>query len=58
MHQHLTAHGIDPHTAGLQVRSMLEINPATGRFTGEGSDSANKWLRREYRKGFEVPEIV
>ena len=58
MHQHLTAHGIDPHTADLQVSSMLEIDPASGRFTGDGAEGANKWLRRDYRKGFEVPETV
>ena len=37
---------------------MLEIDPASGRFTGDGAEGANKWLRRDYRKGFEVPETV
>lgn len=57
MHDHLQAHAVPPDSSDLRVSSMLEFDPGTGRFTGENGDAANKWIRREYRKGFEVPEI-
>lgn len=58
MHSHLTAHSIAPDSAQLRVSPMLELDSATGRFTGPEAANANQYLRREYRKGFEVPEIV
>jgi hypothetical protein len=42
----------------MRVSSMLELDPGTGRFSGAGSEAANALLRREYRRGFEVPELV
>lgn len=35
---------------------VLTVDQATGRFTGEGAEQANALLKREYRKGFEVPD--
>ncbi len=58
MHDHLQAHAVPPDSADLRMSSMLEFDPASGRFTGENADGANKWIRREYRSGFEVPEIL
>ena len=57
MHDHLQAHSVPPDSADVRVSAMLEFDPATGRFTGENADAANIWIRRDYRKGFEVPEI-
>ena len=57
MHDHLQAHSVPADSADLRVSAMLEFDPASGRFTGENADGANKWIRRDYRKGFEVPEI-
>ena len=36
---------------------QLTIDPETGRFVGDGMDYANSLLKREYRKGFEVPDL-
>jgi len=36
---------------------MLSLNDK-GRFIGDHADAANKLLKREYRKGYEVPEIA
>jgi hypothetical protein len=36
---------------------QLKIDPETGRFVGDGMDFANSLLKREYRKGFEVPDL-
>ncbi|MBR6436402.1 MAG: gfo/Idh/MocA family oxidoreductase, partial [Thermoguttaceae bacterium] len=36
---------------------QLTIDPATGRFVGDGMDFANSLLKREYRKGYEVPDL-
>ena len=57
MHEHMLAHRINPQDPGLKVSSVLTLDPETGRFTGD-SEAANRWMRREYREGFVVPEIV
>ncbi len=45
------------HLGNLSYRlaRMLEFNPKTEQFT---DNEANKYLKREYRKGFEVPQIA
>jgi predicted dehydrogenase len=42
----------------LRVSAMLTHDPGTERFTGEGADVANQFLKREYRAGYELREIV
>ncbi len=42
--------------SAARVNRVLEIDPATEMFKGD--DEANKFLTREYRKGFEVPQQV
>jgi predicted dehydrogenase len=43
---------------GLRVSPMLEFDSNSQKFMGESADAANKFLRREYRKEFAVPEIA
>jgi len=43
---------------GITLSPMLEFDAATQNFTGDQSDHANRYLRREYRKSFEVPTIT
>jgi predicted dehydrogenase len=57
MHSHLQANAVPPTDNGIQVSSILNLDPATGRFHGAGSDTANSFLKREYRKGYEVPDF-
>lgn len=42
--------------SAARVNRVEEIDPATEMFKGD--DEANKYLTREYRKGFEVPQQV
>lgn len=58
MHTHLQAHSVAIGDSPIRISSLLQLDPVTGRFYGPGSDAANRWLRREYRAGYEVPEIT
>lgn len=54
----LDAHDIDIEGAEIKLSPMLTVNPKTEQFIGENAEAANKFLKREYRSNFEVPEIV
>ncbi|TWT52180.1 Inositol 2-dehydrogenase [Thalassoglobus neptunius] len=41
----------------IRMSPILTHNPETERFEGEHADSANKFLKREYREKYTVPEI-
>ncbi|EDY83858.1 Oxidoreductase family, NAD-binding Rossmann fold protein [Verrucomicrobiia bacterium DG1235] len=57
--QHLDKWKIDLESERWVVGSALEFDPATERFNGgPGHKQANAQLRRNYRKGYVVPEIV
>jgi predicted dehydrogenase len=53
----LRRHTLDIDSAGLKLSPMLTIDAKTQRFVGENAEIANQFIRREYRKGYEVPEI-
>lgn len=53
MHQDV---GIPEDGNQYQVGPMLTFDSATERHTGEHADAANKLLKDQNRKGFEVPE--
>ncbi len=56
---HLAANQITLQPGDLQVSPLLEIDPARETFTGaSATPEALALLRREYRKGFEVPEAL
>ena len=54
--KHLAAHGLSFDDGAIQLSPMLNLNK-DGRFIGEYSDEANKLIKRQYRQGYEVPEI-
>ncbi|WP_182865345.1 Gfo/Idh/MocA family protein [Rhodopirellula sp. JC639] len=58
MDQHLAAHDLKLDGPGIKLSPMLSLDSETEQFVGSGSDVANGLLRRQYRKGYEVPEIV
>ena len=58
MQQHLAAHDLKLTSEGIAMSPMLELDLASESFVGEGSEKANRFLKRQYRKGYEVPEIV
>jgi hypothetical protein len=56
--KHLATHGIDIESSEIKLSPMLTVDVANEVFVGEHSEMANKFLKRQYRKGYEVPEIV
>jgi hypothetical protein len=55
--QHLTANEVDLTKAPLTVGPMLAFDSESERFTGEGSQAANRLLQREYRPPFVIAEV-
>lgn len=58
MDQHLKAHGLRLDSDKIRLSPMLELDEKTEQFVGEHADSANRFLTRPYRKGYEVPQIA
>ena len=58
MKAHLTANKVDLAAAVGRVGPKLVIDAKTETFTGSVASKANPMLFREYRKGFEVKEVV
>ena len=56
MQMHLESHSVE--LSSLKLSPMLSFNPEKGSFVGEGASKANGFLRREYRDGYEVKQIV
>ena len=55
---HLEANEIDIQKTPPTLGAFLQFDPATERFTGELTAEANRYIKREYRKGFVVPDVV
>jgi len=58
MEGHAKAHGIEMESDQIRLSPMLELDPEVGRFTGDNAAVANKFIKREYREGYEVPELA
>jgi hypothetical protein len=58
MRQLLRAHGIPMTSPQILLSPLLEVDVASEKFVGEHAEAANRFLKREYREGFEVPEFV
>ena len=58
MGNHLSKHGLSFQDQAIQLSPMLTLDPKSQQFVGDQSDQANKLLKRQYRKGYEVPSIV
>ena len=56
--ENLTGVGIQLAGMNYQLGRTLTIDPAAEQFVGDGSEMANAFLRREYRKPFVVPDVV
>ena len=57
MEQHLGVYDLKLDSEAIQMSPMLSVNEE-GQFVGAHSEKANTFLKREYRKGFEVPELA
>lgn len=58
METHLKAHDLALESDAIRLSAMLELDTKTEQFVRSSADRANSLLKREYRKGFEVPELV
>ena len=58
MDEHLESHHLSRVSEEIRVSPMLELDAKTEQFVGSGSKDANQYLNREYRKGYEVPELA
>ena len=58
MQEHLASHDLSLESKDIRLSPILELDQDTEQFVGEGSDGANQFLKRQYRKGYEVPEIA
>jgi len=56
--EHLSANRLDIGKKSLVLGSVLTMDPKKEKFTGAMSREANKYISREYRKPFVVPEKV
>lgn len=58
MEAHTAVHGVKLDDDQIRLSPMLELNVEEGRFVGDNAGQANKFIKREYRKGYEVPDLA
>lgn len=58
MEEHVSAHGTSLDAGEFVLSPMLELDDETEQFVGDHADHANQFLKRQYREGYEVPEIA
>ena len=54
----LGAHGIAMDSPAIKLSPVLEFDVEAEKFVGAHADTANPYLKREYREGFVVPTIT
>ncbi len=42
----------------IRISPLLELDPQTEQFVGEGADIGNPFLKREYRERYVVPDLA
>ncbi|MEZ6067016.1 MAG: hypothetical protein R3B90_15250 [Planctomycetaceae bacterium] len=55
MHAQLDPFGVSE--GELRKSPILKHDPETERFTGDYADIGGQFLKREYRAGYEVPDL-
>jgi hypothetical protein len=58
MDKHLKDHKVKIESSQIKLSPMLEVDVEKEVFVGENSSKANEFLKRQYRSGYEVPELV
>jgi hypothetical protein len=58
MDDHLKAHDLTLDSDAIRLSPMLQLDSKTEQFVGEHADTANQFIKREYRKGYEVPGLA
>ena len=54
----LAHYGLGIESADIKLSPLLTVDPKTEQFVGSNAEAANQFLKREYRNGYEVPEII
>ena len=57
MEEHVGAHGLKLNGGEIRLSHILTIDPDTEQFVDNHAELGNKFLKREYRKGYEVPDL-
>lgn len=57
MEKHLGSHDIAIDSDQIRLSPMLELDPEKEVFVGEHAEAANRFLKRDYRAPYVVPEI-
>lgn len=57
MEGYVGAHGIKLESDDIKLSPMLTVDVENENFVGANADAANRLTKREYRAGYEVPEI-
>jgi hypothetical protein len=55
---HLTANGVDLATTNPTLGPWLQFDTSKERFTGAYAEEANKYVSREYRAPYVIPDQV
>jgi len=58
MAEHLALNGVDLTKTPTTLGVPLTVDGRAERFTGEGEQAANALLKRNYRKGYVVPQLA
>ncbi len=53
----LGAHGVKMDGGGIKISTMLTVDVAAEQFVGDHADTANQFLKRQYRAPFVVPDL-
>lgn len=57
MGRHIAAHGVKLESDEIKLSPMLTVDVENENFVGANAEVANRFVKREYRAGYEVPEI-
>ncbi len=58
MGEHLQAHDLALESDAIRLSPLLELDTKTEQFVGQDASAANPFLKRDYRKGYEVPTLT
>lgn len=56
--KHLQSHDIKIESSEISLSPMLTVDVEKEQFVGDHAEQANIFLKRQYRKGFEVPKLA
>ena len=56
--EHLDKNGVDLNKSKATLGPLLSFDPDKEVFTGDLSNDANELVKGDYRKGFQIPQVV